>query len=353
MEFNLDLLNVAQLFIVLFSLTLAITHYRLRETHVLHLTFAVFCASSSMYIASKLTGIVWSPYHHLIGTLGFATCSGYWLFARAFFRKANPINRHHLLFVGLLGACLILRHLLRFAEKMWLANTDWIPTLTTLLSESIALLSSGMLILAFWEGYRALQNATALQRKMSTIYLWVLTTAIVSVMLIAAALPGDVLSGAGRDWLVVFAFLLVLTSTHGLIRFRQHQLDEKENNVDSTTDEEHKLAEQIHRLMVEEKRFLESNLRVADIARELNVPEYRIRTIMLNHFNAKNFNHYVNQMRIEHAKTILTAPDKVDWPVIVVGIESGFTSAAPFTRAFKEFAGCTPGQYRKQQLAMR
>ncbi len=347
----MELLKVAQLFIVLLSMALASIHYRLREKHVLHLAFAVFCASSSMYIACKLTGDYWAPYHHLIGTLGFATCSGYWLFARAFFRKTNPINHHHLLFVGLLGVCLILRQLLLFSEKMWLVNTDWIPTLTIVLSEAIAILSSGMLTLAFWEGYRVLQSATATQRKISTIYLSSLIIGIVSVMLISAALPTDLLAGAGRDWLVVFAYILILTTSHGLIRFRQQQIDQKEKNTDSFVQEGSILAHQIHALLVEEKRFLESSLRVADIARELDVPEYRIRAIMLNHFNAKNFNHYVNQMRIEYAKTILSAFDKRDWPVLVVGIESGFASAAPFTRAFKEFAGCTPGQYRKQQLA--
>lgn len=304
-----------------------------------------------MHIAYKLAGDYWSPYHHLIGTLGFATCSGYWLFARAFFRKTNPINNHHLLFVGLLGACLILRHLLRFSEKMWLINTDWLSVMATILSEAIAILSSGMLILAFWEGYRVLQSATVTQRKVTIVYLSSFMISIVSVMLIAAAFPTDFLAGKGRDWLVVFAYLLILASTHGLIRFRQQQLDQHEKATNSISEEETILAQQIHQLLVEEKRFLEPNLRVADIARELDVPEYRIRALMLNHFNAKNFNHYVNQMRIEHAKTILSSPDKQDWPVLVVGIESGFASAAPFTRAFKEFTGYTPGQYRKQQLA--
>lgn len=349
MGLNLDLLNFAQLFIVLLCLTLAIIHYRVREKHVLHLFFAVFCGSSSMYVAAKFIGDFWSPYHHLVGTLGFATCSGYWLFARAFFRKSNPINRHHLLFVGLLAAFLILRNLLYFCEKMWLVNTTWISTLTTILSEAIALLSSGMLILAFWEGYRVLQNAASSQRKVTIIYLSSLMIAIVSVMLIATVIPSDVLAGEGRDWLVVFAYLLVLTSTQGLIIFRQQQLDVKQKSSDLTVQEENRFARRIQTFFVEEKRFLESNLRVADIARELDIPEYRIRTIMLNHFNAKNFNHYVNRMRIEHAKKLLSAPDKLDWPVLVVGLESGFASVAPFTRAFKEFTGCTPGQYRKQQ----
>lgn len=351
----MDLLKLAQLFIVFLSLVFAIIHFRLRERHILHFAFAFFCASSSMHVASKLTTDFWTPYHHLIGILGFATCSGYWLFARTFFRKRNPINRHHILFVCLLGALLIVRHLLRFSEKMWLISGDWITALTTVLSEAIAILSSGMLILAFWEGYRVLQSTTAttVQRKIATIYLLSLLTGIISVMLIAAVIPPNFLAGAGRDWVVALAYLLILTSTHGLIRFRQQQLAQKENGEESVNQEEIELARQIQTLLIEEKRYLDSDLRVADFARELDVPEYRVRAIMLNHFNAKNFNHYVNQMRIEYAKTILSAEDKSDWPVLVVGIESGFASTAPFTRAFKEFVGCTPGQYRKQQLAAK
>lgn len=40
-------------------------------------------------------------------------------------------------------------------------------------------------------------------------------------------------------------------------------------------------------------------------------------------------------MRIEYAKTLLSASDKSDCPVLVVGVESGFTSAAPFHARLK------------------
>ncbi|WP_100644384.1 helix-turn-helix domain-containing protein [Alteromonas facilis] len=340
-------LNLAQLFVVVLSLILAINHFRQREKHLLHLVFAIFCASSSMYLTHKLASHYWEPYHHLIGTMGVFTSSGYWLFARTFFRKKNPINRHHLLFVGILSSCLILLHLLLFSEKMWPVDSGWLPKLTTVLTETVAILYPGMLILIFWEGYRVLQNATAIQRKIATIFLTSFIFCVVSVMLLGAVISKEFLAGTGREWLSVFAFLVILISTHGLIHLRQRLLIQQEKSTDSSVKEENILAHKIYTLLAEEKRFLEPNLRVVDIAREIDVPEYRIRAIMLNHFNAKNFNHYVNRMRIEYAKTILTAPDKQDWPILVIGIESGFASAAPFARAFKEFTGCTPGQYRK------
>ena len=345
----MELLHLAQLIIVLLSLTLATYHFRLKKKQLLHLIFAIFCASTSLYVAHKLTSTIWAPYHHLIGVLGVGVSGTYWLFARAFFRKSNPINQHHLIFVGLLSACLILQQLLLLYKKVWLVHSVWLSISKNVLTEIVAILYPGMLILIFWEGYRVLNNSAALQRKMATIYLSSFIFCVVSVMLIGATLPAELLTGNGRDWLSTFSFLVILLSTHGLILFRQQQLNQKEKNTAPSVQEEPALAQQIHPTLVDEKRYLESSLRVSDIARELNVPEYRIRSVMLNHFNAKNFNHYVNQMRIEYAKTILSAPDKNDWPVLVIGIESGFGSAAPFTRAFKEFTGFTPGQYRKQQ----
>ncbi len=345
---NLELLNFAQLGIVVLSLTLAVFHFRLREKHLFHLTFAIYCLSTSLFVTHKLTSGYINPYHHFIGVFSVFTASGYWLFARAFFRKNNPINRHHLILVGLHAVCLVLLHLSLFSTKMWQLNSGWLLALTTALRETIEILYPGMLILIFWEGYRVLQGTNVVQRKVATIYLMSFSYCVVSVMLVGEVLPKELIAGSSQDWLSVFAFLLILLTTHGLIRFRQQQLNQEQINTTASDQEETELARQIQMLLVEEKRFLQSNLRVADIARELGVPEYRIRAVMLNQFDAKNFNHYVNKMRVEHAKVLLTALDKQDWPVLVVGIESGFASAAPFSRAFKEFTGCTPGQYRKQ-----
>ena len=114
--------------------------------------------------------------------------------------------------------------------------------------------------------------------------------------------------------------------------------------------EERELAENVKTLLIEGKLYLQANLKVGDVAKALNLPEYRISKALRNHLNAKNFNQYVNELRISHAKDILAEPDKKQWPVLVVGLESGFASVGPFTRAFKAQTGFTPNQYRQDQL---
>ncbi len=112
---------------------------------------------------------------------------------------------------------------------------------------------------------------------------------------------------------------------------------------------EQKLAAKIKTLLIERQLFLQENLKVGDIARILDLPEYRISKALRKHLNAKNFNQYVNELRICYAEKILTDPSK-RWPVLVVGLESGFASVGPFTRAFKAHTGFTPNQYRQNQL---
>ena len=87
----MELLNFAQLGIVVLSLTLAVFHFRLREKHLFHLTFAIFCLSTSLYVTYKLTSGYINPYHHFIGVFSVFTASGYWLFARTFLEKTTQL----------------------------------------------------------------------------------------------------------------------------------------------------------------------------------------------------------------------------------------------------------------------
>jgi AraC-like DNA-binding protein len=49
----------------------------------------------------------------------------------------------------------------------------------------------------------------------------------------------------------------------------------------------------------------------------------------------ENFNTFINEMRIKHARTLLKDPENAQWPILEVRLESGFASVGPFSRAFK------------------
>jgi len=68
---------------------------------------------------------------------------------------------------------------------------------------------------------------------------------------------------------------------------------------------------------------------------------------MINHHLNKHFFDFVNEFRIEKAKSLLTNPAKQDLTIQEILYEVGFNSKSSFNTAFKKHCGLTPTQYRK------
>ena len=64
----------------------------------------------------------------------------------------------------------------------------------------------------------------------------------------------------------------------------------------------------------------------------------------------RNYTAFLNHYRIKAVKASLSDAQKSRIPVLTLAIEAGFSSLAPFNRAFKDSEGITPTKYRRQQL---
>ena len=65
----------------------------------------------------------------------------------------------------------------------------------------------------------------------------------------------------------------------------------------------------------------------------------------------RNFNAYVNGLRLEQACKALADPALRHLPVLSIALDAGFQSIGPFNRAFKAAMGVTPTDYRRHKLA--
>lgn len=174
-------------------------------------------------------------------------------------------------------------------------------------------------------------------------------------LIIAPALPLEVVGDNFRAWVACYAALFMTLVAQYIIvwRTREQQSNKalghvkKETDSPLINDEDQVLAGQLQTYLIDQKHYLQTNLKVADVAHALGVSEYRVGRALNHHLGAANFNQYINQYRVEHAKSLLNDADKSHWSVLVVGLESGFASVGPFTRSFKKTMGCTPGEYRK------
>ena len=109
------------------------------------------------------------------------------------------------------------------------------------------------------------------------------------------------------------------------------------------SDEE--LMLRIRETMLAEKPFLNSNLKVADLAALMGTNSRYI-SRCINICENRSFSDFVNDYRIEHAKQLMIQHPKIK--VGSAGTASGFSNEQTFFRIFKQATGQTPGDWRSK-----
>ena len=118
-----------------------------------------------------------------------------------------------------------------------------------------------------------------------------------------------------------------------------HGEDRGELPADSKATE---LVERICRLMDEEHLYLNSNLKVQDVAVRLKTNSSYV-SECINSGRAQTFSQFINTYRVRHAQKLLR--QQPDMKTANVAIESGFSTESAFFRNFKAVTGMTPREW--------
>ena len=102
----------------------------------------------------------------------------------------------------------------------------------------------------------------------------------------------------------------------------------------------------LKKYMANEKPFLNPDLKIQDISKEINVPVREL-SVLINHQLGQHFYDFVNTYRIENAMQILKDSSKSKVTILEILYEVGFNSKSSFNTAFKKQTGNTPTTYRK------
>lgn len=108
-----------------------------------------------------------------------------------------------------------------------------------------------------------------------------------------------------------------------------------------------KLAE-LNELIDTQKVYREHGLTIGGLAKKLDLPEYQLRRLINRHLGFRNFNDYLNSVRIREAAQRLADPAQQKVPILTLALDSGYSSLPPFNRAFKAEFGLTPTEFRQQ-----
>lgn len=108
------------------------------------------------------------------------------------------------------------------------------------------------------------------------------------------------------------------------------------------------LKEKLIQLMELEKPYLDQDLSILKLAKDLNTNTKYLSHIINSEFN-QNFINFINEYRIQEVKENLLKHN-LHFTIEALGQNAGFKSKSSFNAAFKKSTGLTPSAFMKQQV---
>ena len=130
-----------------------------------------------------------------------------------------------------------------------------------------------------------------------------------------------------------------------------------DTNTDAVSETEVETIQTVHtdqliatiiQLMEEQQLYLNSELKVADVA-ELAGTNSRNVSDCIKAARGCSFSQFVNAYRIDYAKQLLVS--QPDIKVAAVALQSGFANEMSFFRTFKAHLGMTPKEWKDSQAS--
>ena len=154
--------------------------------------------------------------------------------------------------------------------------------------------------------------------------------------------------------LTPFSIMLFALSYIGFTRdFSFEQFVEDSNECveqpsgDTHEIEERKIENTIDQVIVAKQLYLTLNLKIGDVAKATGICRTYI-SKYINQTKGMSFSDYINSLRVEHAKTLLSH-DIETIKIISIATQSGFSSEQSFYRNFFKFTGMKPLEWARER----
>ena len=107
------------------------------------------------------------------------------------------------------------------------------------------------------------------------------------------------------------------------------------------------LKKQVSSYMETHQPFLNPEITILELAKELRMSSNQLSQIINNGFG-KNFNEFINEYRVEIVKNKLQDESLQHLSLLGIALECGFNSKATFNRVFKKITNQSPSEFQKK-----
>lgn len=97
--------------------------------------------------------------------------------------------------------------------------------------------------------------------------------------------------------------------------------------------------------LVEDGFYRTEHLTIKVLAKALELPEYKTRALINQTLGYRNFNDFINQLRIQEAAQRLS--NEPHTPILNISLDVGYRTLSSFNRAFKDINNTTPTEHRQ------
>ena len=144
-------------------------------------------------------------------------------------------------------------------------------------------------------------------------------------------------------WIVLAALIVLAIIAYIIYKSRQTPQDSCPPDSVSLANQ---LTQRIETLMEEQRLYLNSDLKMGDVASQLGVHQNEV-SACINTNKGCSFSQFINGYRVAYAQQLLrNHPEK---KMAQVAMESGFANDTTFYRVFKSITGLTPSEWLSKQ----
>lgn len=153
--------------------------------------------------------------------------------------------------------------------------------------------------------------------------------------------------GVSGKWLWIIIALAVLATAIVVFLIRRRHHRHTTGMTEPVTDFNKELMQRISDLMEQEKPYLNSDLKLVDLAAMLATNRNYISSC-INTQRGCSFSQFVNEYRVAHAQKLMRS--QPDIKNSEVWMSSGFSTEASFFRTFKAVTGMTPSEWKSTKM---
>lgn len=146
--------------------------------------------------------------------------------------------------------------------------------------------------------------------------------------------------------IIVCSLLIVRYRYKDLVTSVKNELSEKIYNRSCTLGlNVNAVLSRLNDMMEYEKLYMDCDLSLSGLSGRLGITPHQLSEIM-NRELSGNFKQYINSLRVEAAKRMLSETDRT---ILTIAFDCGFNSKASFNSVFLKVTGMSPSEFRAKQ----